>query len=55
MGFSSRRKILRHLANTFTSPPKEGVLRFLLSLKNISPSAGFEPANFESSGKNAKQ
>jgi hypothetical protein len=33
------------------SPPKEGVLRIFITLKNYLPSAGFESANFGSSGK----
>jgi hypothetical protein len=39
-------KIL-HGADGFTSPPKEGVLRIFITLKNPSPLAGSEPANFE--------
>jgi hypothetical protein len=42
----TRRKILRHGANSFTSHSKEVVLRIFISLKNQSPSAGFEPAQF---------
>jgi hypothetical protein len=37
----------------FTSPPKEVVLRIFIILKNLSSSAGFEPANLGSSGKHA--
>jgi hypothetical protein len=37
----------------FTSPPKEVVLRIFITLKNPSSSAGFEPANLGSSGKQA--
>jgi hypothetical protein len=50
------RKVLLHAANLrhgtdgFTSPPKEGVLRIFITLKNPSSSVGFEPANLESSG-----
>jgi hypothetical protein len=47
------RKILRHGADGFTSPPREGVLRIFIALKNPSPSAGFEPANLESNIKHA--
>jgi hypothetical protein len=41
---------LNHGANSFTSPPKEGILRIFIVFKN-SPLAGFEPMNLESSGK----
>jgi hypothetical protein len=44
------RKILRHRADGFTSPPKEGVLQIFITLNNPSPSAGIEPANIRSSG-----
>jgi hypothetical protein len=37
----SYREILRYGTSGFTSPPKEGVLRILIALKNPSPSAGF--------------
>jgi hypothetical protein len=40
-------------ANSFTSPPKGGVLRIFIALKNPSPSAGFKPANLGSDGKYA--
>jgi hypothetical protein len=40
------RKILRHGTDGFTSPPKVSVLQICITLKNPSPSAGFEPANF---------
>jgi hypothetical protein len=33
-------KILRHVANGFTSPPKEGVLQILITLKSSSPLLG---------------
>jgi hypothetical protein len=46
-------KILRHGANGFTSPPKEGMLWIFIALKNPSPSAGFEPVNHGSNGKHA--
>jgi hypothetical protein len=48
------RKIL-HGANGITTSPKEGVLRiFIFILKNHpSPSAEFEPANFDSNDKQA--
>jgi hypothetical protein len=44
------RQILRHAASGFTSPPKEGVLRIFITLKNLSPFAEFQPANVVSSG-----
>jgi hypothetical protein len=47
------RKIIRHGADGFTSPLKEGVLRIFIALKNPSLSAGFEPANRESNSKHA--
>jgi hypothetical protein len=34
-------------------PPKEGVTRIFVALRNPSPSAGFEPANLGSDGKHA--
>jgi hypothetical protein len=39
------------MADGFTVPQKEGVLRILIGLKNPPPSARFEPANLESNGK----
>jgi hypothetical protein len=36
---------LRHGTDSFTSPPKEGVLRIFSPLKILTASAGFEPAN----------
>jgi hypothetical protein len=47
------RKILRHGADGFTSPLKEGVLSIFIALKNPSPSARSEHANLESNGKQA--
>jgi hypothetical protein len=38
---------------SFTFPPKEGVLRILITLKSSSSSAGFEPTNLRSNGKHA--
>jgi hypothetical protein len=35
------RKILRHQADGFTSPPKEAVLRIFIAIKNLSPLGGF--------------
>jgi hypothetical protein len=52
-GFLSCRKILRHGADSFTFPPKEGVLPIFIALKNTSPSAGSEPVNFGYNGKHA--
>jgi hypothetical protein len=46
------RKILRHGADGFTSLPKEVVLRIFIALKYPSSSAGFEPVNLMSNGKN---
>jgi hypothetical protein len=37
------RKILRHGGFSFTSPPKEGVLRIFMALKSPSPRPGFNP------------
>jgi hypothetical protein len=39
-GFLAYRKILRHGADGFTSPLKEGVLRIFIALKNPSPRPG---------------
>jgi hypothetical protein len=47
------RKILRHGAEGFTSPPKEGVLGIVIALKSPSPSTAPEPANLGSNGKHA--
>jgi hypothetical protein len=44
---------LRHGTHSFTSPPKEGVLRNFFALKNPTVSAGFEPANLSSKGQHA--
>jgi hypothetical protein len=52
-GILTWRKILRFVADSFTSPPKEGVLRIFITLKNASPSAGSEPSNLGSNGKHA--
>jgi hypothetical protein len=46
-------KILSHGADGFTFPPKEGVLRIFVALKNPLPSVGFQPANIGSRGKHA--
>jgi hypothetical protein len=35
--------ILRHGADGFTSPPKKGVLRIFIALKNPSPEPGLNP------------
>jgi hypothetical protein len=40
-------------ADGFTSPPKEGVLRIFIALKNPSPSTGFERVNLGSNDKHA--
>ena len=44
---------LRHGTGSFTSPPKEGVLRISFTLKNPTASTGFEPANFGTKGQHA--
>ena len=45
---------LRHGAEGFTSPTKEGVLRiFFSALKNPRASVGFEPANLGTKGQHA--
>ena len=44
---------LRHGTESFTSPPKEGVLRIFFALKNPTVSAGFEPANLGTKGQHA--
>ena len=41
---------LRHGTNGFTSLPKAGVLRIFFALKNVTASAGFEPANVGTKG-----
>ena len=44
---------LRHGTDAFTSPPKEGVLRIFSPFKNLTGSAGFEPANLGTKGQHA--
>ena len=44
---------LRHGTKGFTSLPKEGVLRIFFALKNLTTSAGFEPANLGTKGQHA--
>jgi hypothetical protein len=39
-----------HGTHSFTSLPKEGLLRIFFTLKNLTASAGFETANFGSKG-----
>jgi hypothetical protein len=51
-GSLTNRNILLHGADGFTSPPKEGVLQIFITHKNPSLSAGFEPVNLGSNGKN---
>jgi hypothetical protein len=41
---------LRHGTEGFTAPPKEGVLRIFFALKNLTASAGFQPANLGTKG-----
>ena len=43
---------LRHGTDGFTSPPKEGMLRFFRP-KNPTASAGFEPVNLGTKGQHA--
>ena len=43
----------RHGTDDFTSPPKEGVLRFFFGLKNPTASVGFEPVNLGTKGQQA--
>jgi hypothetical protein len=45
--------VVRHWTDSFTSSPKEGVLRIFNGLKGPSLSACFEPANLGSNGKHA--
>ena len=44
---------LRHATNGFTSLPKNGVLRIFSPWKNLTASAGFEPANLGTKGQHA--
>jgi hypothetical protein len=44
-GFLMCRKILIHLADDFTSPPNEAVLRISIALRSTSRSARLETAN----------
>jgi hypothetical protein len=44
-----------HSADGFTSSPKEVAQRIFIALKNLSSSAGFEPANTGSDGKRANR
>jgi hypothetical protein len=44
---------LRHGTAGFTSPSKEGVLGIFFALKNLTASAGFEPANVGIKGQHA--
>jgi hypothetical protein len=52
-GYLTCRKIFRHGADGFTSPPEEGVLRVFIAPTNPSPSTVFEPANLGSNSKHA--
>jgi hypothetical protein len=49
----TRRKIVRQLADSFTFPLKEDVLRIFMAIKSHSPSAGFESANSGTNGKHS--
>jgi hypothetical protein len=51
-GYLTCRKIFRHRADGFTSPPKEVTVQIFIALKNPSSLAGFEPTNLGYSGKN---
>jgi hypothetical protein len=42
-GFLTCRKILRHGTSSFTSHPKEGVLRIYIAIKNPPPRLGLNP------------
>jgi hypothetical protein len=53
MGFLTSHKIIRHVADGFSSPLKEGVLWIYITLKNPSLLARTEPANLGSNGKHA--
>jgi hypothetical protein len=44
---------LRHGTDGFTSPPKDGMQRIFFALKNLTASAGFEPANLGTRGQHA--
>ena len=44
---------LRHGTDGFTSPPKEGMLRIFSPEKNLTASAGIEPAILGSRGQHA--
>jgi hypothetical protein len=44
---------LRHGADGFTSPPKEGMLRIFFRPENPTASAGFKPANLGTRGQHA--
>jgi hypothetical protein len=50
-GVLTCRKILRHEADGSSPPPKEGVLRILVALKNPLPSAGLKRLNLWSNSK----
>jgi hypothetical protein len=43
--------MLRHGTDSFTSPPKEVVLRIFIVVKYLSISAGFKPAKLGPNGK----
>lgn len=47
--FLTYREILRHRADGFISPPKKGALHTVITLKNPSPSGGYEKVNLETS------
>jgi hypothetical protein len=47
--------MLRHGADSFTTPPKEGELQNVIAIKNPSLSAGFKPAKLEYTCKHEDQ
>jgi hypothetical protein len=49
-GFLTFPKILHLCTDSFTSLPKEAVLRICIALESPLSSTGFEPANLGSSG-----
>jgi hypothetical protein len=52
-GYLTCPKFLLLGVDGFTSPPAEGVLRIFITIKNSSPSAGFQTANLPSNCKHA--
>jgi hypothetical protein len=50
-GSLTHRGLSRHWSDGVTSPPNEGAPRIFITLKNSSPSGGFEPSNLGANGK----